>query len=132
EILTHLAGQGLTKTHPLFEDRPIKSRLIIVIAGDKGLAGAYNTNVVKLYLKELGYDSQKGIKNQTLAIGRRATQFATRLKDVELVGVYENLPDKPSGRDLFSILDLARDKFLDKQVDAVDLIYTEFKNSLIQ
>ena len=54
EILTFLASQGDTKDHPLFQKRDqIKSRLLIVIATDKGLAGAYDANVLKLYTRQL-------------------------------------------------------------------------------
>src|SRR5688572_3834240 len=49
KILANLAKQGATKSHPLFQQRPVKSRLLIVVASDKGLAGAYNSNVAKQY-----------------------------------------------------------------------------------
>lgn len=132
ELLTYLSGQGLTNQHPLFVRREIKKRLLIVVAGDKGLAGAYNGNIMKLYLKELNADANLGVETETIAIGRRATQFVSRLKNVELTGIYENLPDKPSSRDLYAILDTAQSKFLQGEIDAVDIIYTEFTNSLIQ
>ncbi len=132
ELLTYLSSQGLTKQHPLFARREIKKRLLIVVAGDKGLAGAYNGNVMKQYLRELNSDAKSGIKNETIAIGRRATQFVTRLKNVEMTGVYENLPDKPSSRELYAILETVQNKFLQGEVDTVDIIYTEFKNSLVQ
>lgn len=132
EILSYLASQGVTDEHPLFAVRPIKSRLMIVIAADKGLAGAYNVNITKAYVRELQQDDAEGIKNETLAVGRRASQFVTRLKDTEIVGAYDDMPDKPSGRELHAILDTALTKFTEGNVDAVDVIYTQFVNSLKQ
>ena len=133
ELLTYLASQGVTKNHPLFTSHvSIDSRLLIVIASDKGLAGAYNSNVMKLYTRELKSDDDEGIKNMTISVGRRATQFVTRLKDTEIIGAYEDLPDHPAGAELRSILDTARDKFEAGEVDAVDIIYTEFVNSMTQ
>jgi len=132
EILSYLASQGVTDEHPLFTIRPIKSRLLIVIAADKGLAGAYNVNITKAYVRELKADDNAGIKNETLAVGRRASQFVSRLKDTQIVGAYEDLPDKPSGRQLHAILDTALEKFVSGDVDAVDIIYTKFVNSLRQ
>ncbi|MBH1956406.1 ATP synthase F1 subunit gamma [Candidatus Saccharibacteria bacterium] len=133
ELLTYLASQGVTKNHPLFTSHvSIDSRLLIVIASDKGLAGAYNSNVMKLYTRELKSDDDEGIKNMTISVGRRATQFVTRLKDAEIIGAYEDLPDHPAGAELRSILDTARDKFEAGEVDAVDIIYTEFVNSMTQ
>lgn len=132
ELLSYLASQGVTKRHPLFVSRPIKSRLLIVIAADKGLAGAYNSNVMKLYVKTLKENDSDKIKDQTLAIGRRAAQFVTRIKDTEIVGVYEDLADKPAGNELRSILDTACSKYISGDVDAVDVIYTKFESTITQ
>lgn len=132
EILAHLAKQGATKSHPLFSVRPVKKRLLIVIASDKGLAGAYNSNVAKVYLRELMSDDKASIKSSSIAIGRKVTQFVTRLKDAELVGAYEDLPDVLEGHELRSVLDTAYDKFVAKEVDAVDVVYTAFVSSLTQ
>lgn len=132
ELLTYLSGQGETNDHPLFQQRQIKSRLLILIAADKGLAGAYNSNVFKSYVRELREDDKNGIRNETIAIGRRAAQFVARLKDTEVVGVYEDLADQPSGSELHAILTTARDKFVSGQVDAVDIVYTQFISSITQ
>ena len=132
ELLTYLASQGATDRHPFFERRTVKSRLLIVIASDKGLAGAYNTNIVKQYIHELRTDDREGVKNETIAIGRKAAQFVARLKDTEIVGVYEDLADRPSGHELRTILDTAIDKFSAGNVDAVDVIFTEYVSSLTQ
>ncbi len=132
ELLTYFASQGVTDDHRLFERRTVRSRLLIVIASDKGLAGAYNTNIAKQYVRELRIDDQEGVKNETIAIGRKAAQFVTRLKDTEIVGVYEELADRPSGHELRAILDTAVDKFIAGDVDAVDVIFTEYISSLTQ
>jgi F-type H+-transporting ATPase subunit gamma len=132
EILAHLARQGETKNHPLFEERKVKSRLLIVVASDKGLAGAYNGNVSKQYVRELIADDKAGIKTKTIAIGRKVTNFVSRLKDAELVGTYEDLPDVLEGHELRPALDSAYKLFVDGQVDAVDLIFTEFVSSVTQ
>ena len=132
ELLTYLASQGATDRHPLFERRTVRSRLMIVIASDKGLAGAYNTNIVKQYVTQLRTDDAEGVKNETIAIGRKAAQFVTRLKDTEIVGVYEELADRPSGHELRSILDTIITKFTAGDVDAVDVIFTEFVSSMTQ
>lgn len=132
ELLSYLASQGLTKHHPLFVSRPVKSRLLIVVAADKGLAGAYNSNVMKLYVKMLKENDSQHVKDQTLAIGRRAAQFVTRIKETEIVGVYEDLADKPAGNQLRAILDTACNKYKSGEVDAVDVIFTKFESTITQ
>lgn len=131
-LLANLAAHGATADHPLFQQREVKTRLLIVIASDKGLVGAYNANVLKAYVRELREDDAKGIKNETVAVGRKASQFVTRLKDTTISGVYEHMPDQPSGVQLSAIYDTALDKFISGDVDAVDIVYTEFLSSINQ
>ena len=132
ELLQNLAQLNSVTRHPLFKARPIGSRLLIVIASDKGLAGAYNSNILKAYIEELRRDDSAKVKNLTIAVGRKAAQFVARLKDTTVIGVYEELPDRPDTDELRAILDSARDAFSEGQVDAVDIIYTEFISSLNQ
>lgn len=132
ELLEHLGGQVVTDNHPLFERRAIKKRLIIFIAADKGLAGAYNTNVFKKYLELLKRDDERGIKHSTLAIGRKASQLVTRLKDTHVAGTFEDVPDYPSGLTFHTILNVATDMFTNKEVDAVTIVYTKFNSSISQ
>lgn len=133
EILTHLASQGETDRHPLFTAKDkIASRLLIVIATDKGLAGAYDANVLKLYAKQLLEDEAAGVKSQTITIGRRASRFVSRVKGVKVVAAYQDLPDDPSGAQLHAVTDAAMAAFEAGEVDAVDVIYTEFISSVRQ
>ena len=133
EILTHLASQGETDRHPLFKEREkIKSRMLIVVATDKGLAGAYDANVLKLYAKQLTEDRAAGVKSATITIGRRASRFAGRVKDVKVVAAYQDLPDDPTGAQLHAVVDTAMEQFQAGEVDAVDIVFTEFISSVNQ
>lgn len=132
ELLTALSKHTSVARHPFFAKRTVKTRLLIVIASDKGLAGAYNSNIVKIYIEQLRNDDATKVKNTTIAIGRKTAQFVARIKDTQVLGVYENLPDQPDGRELHAILDSARLKFTSGEVDAVDIIYTHFVSSINQ
>jgi len=132
ELLSYLASQGATDKHPLFQTRQIKTRLLIVMAADKGLAGAYNANVMKAYLSALKTDDSEGVHNMTISVGRKASQFVTRIKDTEIIGTYTDLPDHPGGSEFSAILNTACQLFAEGKVDAVDLIYTRFVSSMTQ
>lgn len=132
QLLTALSTHTSVKNHPLFVSRPVKTRLLIVIASDKGLAGAYNSNIVRVYANELLADDKVGIRNTTITVGRKAAQFVARIKDTQVLGAYEELPDKPEGSELRAILDSARTLFTSGEVDAVDVIYTDFVSSINQ
>lgn len=131
-LLAAISTHTSVARHPLFAQRKIKTRLLIVIASDKGLAGAYNSNITKLYVQQLQLDDKTGVKNTTITIGRKATQFAARIKDTDVLGAYQDLPDRPDGNELRAILDSVRTKFTSGEVDAVDLIYTDFVSTVNQ
>lgn len=131
-LLKEMAMQMVTSDHPLFVRRKVNRRLIVFIAADKGLAGAYNTNVFKKYLELLKRDEDRGISNQTITIGRKASQLAVRLKDNQVIGSYDDVPDDPSGVVFNTILSTVVDKYSKHEVDAVTVVYTDFVNSITQ
>jgi len=132
ELLAAISNHASVKDHPLFAERAVKSRLIIFIASDKGLAGAYNSNVIKLYTNEIREDQKAGINTKTLTIGRKAAQFVSRVKGIDVLGSYEELPDRPDGSELRAILNTARDLYVSGEVDAVDVLYTDYVSSVTQ
>lgn len=132
EILTHLKQQQESKEFVLYKERPIKSRLILVVTSDRGLAGAYNSNVLKRFIAELKQDQTDGIETSAVVIGRQGSGFVSRLKNVQVQGVYINLPDSPSITDLKAAVDSALEQFTTDAVDAVDIIYTHFVNTVTQ
>lgn len=126
ELLTALSSHASVLDHPLFTVRPVKNRLLIVIASDKGLAGAFNSNILRLFAHEMKTDSDASVGTSSITIGRKAAQFAARIKGTNVLGSYQDLADRPDGRELFTILDTARNMFISGEVDAVDLVYTKF------
>ena len=132
ELLSYFTAQGITKKHPLFQVRDVKRRLLIVVASDRGLAGAYNSNIFKRYVTELKNDHAEGDTTPTIALGRKTAQFITRIKDAELVSVYESVSEQLDGGELQSILDMAQEQFVAGSVDAVDIIFTQFMSSINQ
>jgi len=131
ELLTNLGARIQLAEHPLFKVRPVHARLIIVIASDQGLAGAYDGNILKEYLQVLQAARAENQLTYTIAIGRKAVNFAARLEGVELIGTYVNFPDQPVANDLQPILSRSLELFLDKTVDAVDVIYMHHLSSVV-
>lgn len=132
ELLANLSAHASVKDHPLYVQRQVENRLLIVIASDKGLAGAFNSNLLRVYAQELQADRTNGIGTTSITIGRKASQFAARVKDTNVVGVYQDIADRPEGRELYTILDTAKEAFLSGDVDAVDIVFTEFISGVVQ
>lgn len=129
-LLLHLAGQTRRSgLHPLLGEREvIKNILVVMVSGDKGLAGSYNVNVVKETLKEMaGQDAH--VKYVT--IGRRGRDMMIRRRK-DIVAEFSNLPTPPTFLDTSAIGQMAVDMFLQKEVDQVYIAYTDFKSMLSQ
>ena len=132
ELLTRIRQMTDVSRSPLFERRTIKTRLIIAIASDSGLAGGYNANVLKRFAQELKVDDGNGITNKVITVGKRATAFTTKLHDMELLGAYHDFVASPTAEDIRPILITAIDGFIKGEFDAVDIVYTDFISSVNQ
>ena len=111
-------------THPLLEVREVRKRAVILVAADKGLCGALNSNVFRLAAE---FDPQSTV---FITAGRKAAQFvaATR-RQLVAEFAYGDEPRFPEAR---AIAAFARDLFLNKQVDEVRIVATRFVNTLTQ
>lgn len=132
QILTRLRELTDVDKHPLYTQRRLKKKLYIVITSDRGLAGAYNSNVLRQLTRSLREDAENKIPVQLIVIGKQAANFVSRLRDVETLAVYIDFPERPEPNDIAPILATITDLFKKKEVDAVDAIYTNYKSSINQ
>lgn len=131
EILSSLAATTDVARSPLYDVRTIKNRMIIVITSDRGLAGAYNSNALKLLTKQLREDDKAGIHTEVIAIGRKASAYVAKLKDVESSGSY-TVSEGVSVDEVRPILLSVIEKFKRADVDSVEVVTTRFVNSFTQ
>lgn len=132
QILARLRQLTDVTKHPLYQQRKVKTRLILLITSDRGLTGAYNSNLLKIVTKELLADRENSIKTQVIVVGRQGSRFLTKFKDIEVIAAYHHFPDHPTANDIRPILNTLVEKYTAKQVDSVDVIYTDYKSSLSQ
>ena len=132
EILNKLQLLETDVTSPLLETRTVKTRLYILITSDRGLAGAYNSNVLKHFMKQLRRDAEDSVSSKVIVVGRKGAQFTARLENIELLGVYTSWPDYPNSQDIAPIMQEARAKFVDGSVDEVIGIFTDYQSSINQ
>ncbi|MBQ8170693.1 MAG: ATP synthase F1 subunit gamma [Oscillospiraceae bacterium] len=110
------------------QKRDIKNRLFIVIAGDRGLAGGYNSNVLKLAAAAHENDA---VKPKIIAIGKKAIEYFSK-RGYELVGSFADVAEDIKPTKAFDIANIAVDMFRNGEVDDVQLFYTMFVSSLTQ
>jgi len=132
EVLTSLRIAANGEQFQLFTPRPVKRRLLIVVTSDRGLAGAYNANVIRRMLTEVQNDRTAGIKTSIVCVGRQVAQSAARVADLDVQGVYQELPDHPDADQLRPIITSVVGLFAAAEADKVDLIYTKFVSTVMQ
>ncbi len=131
-ILNRLREITDVDKHPLYKQRAIKTRLHVLITSDRGLAGAYNSNLFKQLTTELRQDQDESVVSQVVTIGRQGSRFVSRLENVEIIAAYDHFPERPTANDIRPILKLIIDRFTDKTADVVDIIFTDYKTSITQ
>lgn len=131
-LLTRLSAITEVNEHPLFVTRPVKKRLYIVITSNGTLAGAYNSNIIRMLTKAFLADRDAGINSQVIAIGKQGAKFARRIENSDLLAAYTDMPDHPSANDIRPVLDTAVELYRTKQTDDVKVLYTQFKSNLVQ
>jgi F-type H+-transporting ATPase subunit gamma len=109
---------------PLIEKREVRRRAVILVAADKGLCGALNTNVFRLASQ---FDQASTV---FITAGRRASQFVARTRR-QLAAEF-SYDDTPTFAEARAIASLARDLFVTREVDEVRLVATRYVNTLTQ
>src|SRR5512145_1910866 len=124
QVLHHIVHQpGTVDLHPLLTQRTDpKQALVIVMTADRGLAGAYNTNVIRYVLQRF---DKYHLPVKYITVGRKGRDLLLRMRKPVLAD-FSNLASAPKFSALSSIGRLVVDDFIKGDVDEVHLIYTEF------
>lgn len=126
QVLKHVAEQpGRDSLHPLLAQRTsINNTLVVVITGDRGLAGAYNSNVIRFASQRFDLNP---VPVKYIAVGRKGRDLLYR-RGKNVLAEFSNLPAAPTFEDISPIGRLAVDEFRKGEVDEVYLLYTDFVN----
>lgn len=116
---------------PFTTKRAVKSVLMVVIAGDRGLAGGFNANVLKPALKKAVEYKSLGIDVKILPIGKKAVEFFEK-REYKLMGKYLGIGEIMSIYKAMTIADTIVHYYCDKEFDKVELYYTTFISALSQ
>jgi F-type H+-transporting ATPase subunit gamma len=124
QVLHHVTGQpGHSKLHPLLTDRPKpQNALVIVMTSDRGLAGAYNTNIIRFVMNRF---DKYHLPVKYISVGRKGRDLLLRLRK-PILADFSNLPAAPKFGTVSTIGRLVVDEFESGATDEVHLIYTDF------
>lgn len=133
-ILSNLDGQELDNNYTSTKDP--ETILLVLITSSKGLAGAFNSNLIKTAsqrVREKYADQVAKNQLEVLAIGKKgADYFRKNFPGIPLNTEYINLFDDLDYKNLMTVSQMLMDRFLGGQVDRIEVVYSQFKNAAVQ
>ncbi|MBK8480208.1 MAG: ATP synthase F1 subunit gamma [Proteobacteria bacterium] len=131
QLVAELARRADPSQHPLLAEREAKRVMIIVLSADRGLCGAFNTNVFRAteHLREELHEA--GQNAQLVVIGRKGRDFY-RYRQIELAEWLPGVDTQSALERATTLAQIVRDRFTSAQADRVCLVYNEFKSAMSQ
>lgn len=125
QIVADVAAHAGDVKHPLLEVRNVENKVYLVLASDKGLAGAYASNVFKEVVAQLGGDKDSDL----ITVGRKATEhFGNR--NYKIANQFTGFSEKPTYEHARKIAADLIERFTQGECDQVEMIYTHFVSSI--
>ncbi len=132
-ILSNMSGDGSTKFGTV---RPVKTACMVVVTSNRGLCGAFNTNVIKAAIARINesYGDVRRAKNLTIVcIGKRGHDFFRKnYSDCTIVGDHVALFENLAFENVSTVAQILMDSFSNGKFDAVDIAYGRFRNAAMQ
>jgi F-type H+-transporting ATPase subunit gamma len=131
EVIENVGGAAGSTSHPLLERREVRTVGMVVVSSDRGLAGAYATNVIRLAERRMREHRRNGIDVQLFVVGKKAQSYF-RYHGWSLRGTYLGVTDTPGYGDARAIANAIMDAYGSAEIDAVETFYTKFQSALTQ
>ena len=129
--LEYSANEANGGLHPLLQRRPEKNVLLIVISGDRGLAGAFNANASKAAFKTWKEKSDAGADVHIVTVGKKSREYLTRRK-ATIAKDFPKLLDSLDVGKARLVAEYVTQRFVKGEVDSVYIVYNEFKSAITQ
>jgi F-type H+-transporting ATPase subunit gamma len=134
EVLTHLARLRPTAAaeQPLLQQREVQRVGLLLITADRGLAGAYNGNIIRRAALQIRqWEQVEGKQVSVVTVGRKGRDWMLR-HGPPLRAEFTGLSDRPTSNDIAPVASVVIEDFINGQSDAIYLAFTTFINTLRQ
>ena len=126
-ILKNLAQGAESGLHPLLVCRPRKIVEVVVITSDRGLCGAFNSNILKAAAKHITQVRQEGFEVSISVVGKKAVDYFRR-RNIPLRGIWTGLSGRIAYSNAQEVASDIIDHYVSESIDEVVLLYNEFKS----
>ena len=126
KVILDLAGAGAAGSHPLLSAREGTGKAaFVVVTSDRGLAGAYNSAVIRAAEREIQAARAEGLDYSLFLIGKKALTYF-RFRGYRIDHSFLSMTDRPTYEDARKVGAAVRAEFEAGDIDQVDLVYTQF------
>lgn len=131
DIVVHLSSNDSSLSHPLMDKRPIHNVCFVAVSSDRGLAGAFNSNICKELTKQIK-ELSSGIGYYVLPIGLKAYAYAKKNKYALVEDKLVNVKDDVEFMSIAEVIRTIVKNYLLEKFDKVVVIYNHYINTLVQ
>jgi F-type H+-transporting ATPase subunit gamma len=128
EMLGNVARYGKGAGHPLLDKHEKMEKVVVIaVTSDRGLAGAFNSNILRLAEELMAEETESGAEVDVITVGKKAGSYF-RYRGIEPLAAFRDISDKPTFADAESIASHVIPAYEAEDVDAVYVIFNRFKN----
>ncbi|WP_163969507.1 ATP synthase F1 subunit gamma [Oceanobacillus halotolerans] len=131
EVVASIASNNVDASHPMLEHREVKKTGYLVITSDRGLAGAFNSNVLKALLKAVQERHNSTDEYTVIAIGRVGYEFC-RKQNMPVAKSIIGLSDQPDFVDIKELASETVQMFSDEEIDELTIFYNHYVSAISQ
>lgn len=131
DVIVNLAHGTTGVKHPMLVSRPVKKTGYLVITSDRGLAGGYNSNLLRMLLQTLNERHQSKDEFAIFVIGRKGLDFLKK-REYPVIGQVTGLPESPEFADIKEIAEQAVNYYAEEKFDELYIVYNQFINPVVQ
>lgn len=131
EVIRNVAAASGGASHPLLEARPVRTAGALVLTSDRGLAGAYNSNVLRMAEARLIDLKKSGTDLRLFVVGKKAQSYF-RYRGYQIERAFLGVTDTPGYGDARAIANVIMNEYAEMKADSVEVFTTLYVSALTQ
>ncbi|WP_026570766.1 MULTISPECIES: ATP synthase F1 subunit gamma [Sediminibacillus] len=131
EVVASIANGGDVANHPMLQAREVKKTAYFVITSDRGLAGAYNSSILRTVYRDIQARHQSKDEYIVIAVGRVGRDFFAK-RDMPIAREITGLADQPNFADIKDLTSETVQMYIDEEIDELNIYYNHYVSAISQ
>ncbi len=131
EVIENVGGASVGASHMLLERREVATVGVLIVSSDRGMAGAYASNIIRLAEQRISELAKSGTDVLIYAVGKKAQAYF-RYRGYRIEQAYLGVTDTPGYNNARAIANTIMEAYASKRIDALEAFYTRFQSAMTQ